>query len=347
VSHIIIHLLFFPFFFIPSHHLITSCIHIISTEKFLENGSVEGGRASAAATRRGVAAAAGIYNSDVDDSDDESESDESDEEDKSDSDDSDDHDATTTIMPTKTKGSTLKKAPSAAAAAGGTKSEKSASKGELQVLIDHFEKASIRADGHMGYDFTVKYPYFWFRYTYNMCNYVQIEVLLPTTHHDDFKCNVSKDGMSVYVNTAIPSSLIDPRIWQQRYTITDAGLADHVLYQNGVAASSFVRDQIDDAAVNPFMAIKLPFQCQQELHDPYNYDPNRAGNGTYFNYYPHPSYPRRPHPGPTATHNELNAYIEFLLNNYHRVCIASITLKSTEVPRAGRGVTLQADPINW
>jgi hypothetical protein len=66
-----------------------------STEKFLENGSVQGGRASVGK----VAAAAGIYR-DVGESDDE------DVEELEDSDSDDDDDTTTTNMVTKPKGST-------------------------------------------------------------------------------------------------------------------------------------------------------------------------------------------------------------------------------------------------
>jgi hypothetical protein len=136
----------------------------------------------------------------------------------------------------KQKGLLLEKkaAPVLAAATAALKSEKSVhKKGELELLVEKFEKASIRADGHMGFDFTVKYPYFWFRYPFNGCNYVQIEMLLPTTHPDDFKCIVANDGKSVFVNTAIPSSLIDSRIWQRRYNIADGALGDHILDQNG------------------------------------------------------------------------------------------------------------------
>jgi hypothetical protein len=337
--------LFYPFFFSSSFSPVTSCILMMSaTEKFLENGSVEGGRAPAT---RGVAAASGTYQED-DDSD-ESDSDKSDEEDdKSDCDSDDD---TTTSMPTKPKGATpRKKVPVLAAAAAAVKSEKSIpKKGELELFFAQFEKASIRSDGHMGFDFSTKYPHYWFRYPYNGCNYIQYEMLLPTTHHDDFKAIVSNDGKHLLVNTAIPNSLLDPRIWQQRYAIADANLGDHILYQHGLSAVAYAREHIGDDGVNPCMAISLPFQCQQELNDPYDYDPNRKGNGTYFNYYPHPRYPRKARPdldtAGGATLAELREYIVHLESNYHQVCIASITLKSMEVPKAPRGVTGQANPI--
>lgn len=282
----------------------------------------------------------------MDVSDDDDESGEDVEESGSDSEDEEDATTTTLTMPTKTKGSTPSKKPAAAAAPlKSKKSDPDHVDGELQTLIKRYEKLGISEDKRTGYNFTGKFPYFWFKFTHNSIAFIQIEMLLPTTHHTELSCQISSDGMRVFVNGKLPSSLLDPRIWQARHNIPDADLGDHLLYQAGLAATTYVKDVIDDDEIQPFMEIPLPVQCQTVFCDPYR---NANDPGIYFNYYPHPLYPRRPRPQDIANAGEeLLRYIEHLENNAHRVCIASMTLKSAVLPKTPRGVEAQPNAINW
>ena len=313
-------------------HIVLTLAPLSSTENFLANRSVEGGRASAAA--------AGTYRDDnVSDDDNDDESEEGEEEIESDLEDEDDNETRT--MPTKTKGSTGKKQAAAPPAAAAAESKKSHVDGELQVLQKRYGKMGIRDDNHVGYDFTVKFPYFWFKFTHDSCQYLQFEMLLPTTHPDDLSCTISKDGMQVFVKSKLPSSLLDPRIWQRRHNIPDNVLGDHLLYQGGKDASTYIMDSIDEVVL-PFMVIPLPMQCQTSFCDPYRID----DRGIYFNYYPHPSYPRMARPQDLNDAAAVVAYFEHLETNAHRVCIASLTLKSFVLPKTPRGVEVQ-QPINW
>jgi hypothetical protein len=93
------------------------------------------------------------------------------------------------------------------------------------------KNTGIREDRHVGYDFSAIYPHFWFRYVYNTHDYIQIEMLLPTSHPDDLSCKISDDGMFVYVNNLVPSTLLDARVFQVPLQIADDALGDHLLYQ--------------------------------------------------------------------------------------------------------------------
>jgi hypothetical protein len=330
---------FFPCFLLLSSLTLLSSLLPLTTGKFIENSSVQGRRASAGVYRDGS------NDSDGEDLDNSSQEDDADDADDSNDDDSNNNNSTASsrIMVTKTKGSTPQKklAPASASKGKTNKIEDPA----MQELIKRFNVAKIRGDGHVGFDFGAIYPYMWFRFTHNNCNYLQMEISLSTTHPGDLTNMISDDGKHVVLKNVVPNTLIDPRIWQLRHQIDDNDLDEHVFYQAGIAAQQYVRDEIHEDGAKPVQVIPLPFQCQTQFNDPFF--PVGPDNGMALSYFPHPSYVAPTPPIDPQNPIQLQAYIADLEQNPIRhVCILSLTLKSAVTPKVQRG-TAQATIYNW
>mgnify|MGYP006360389313 FL=1 len=324
-----------PCFLLLSSLTLSSSLLPLTTGKFLENSSVQGRRASA-----------GVYRDGSDDSDgedlDDSSQDDGEDLDSND-DDSNNNTASSRIMVTKTKGSTpqRKLAPASASKGKTNKIDDPA----MQELIKRFNVAKIRGDGHVGFDFGAIFPYMWFRFTHNNCNYIQMEIALSSTHPDDLTNTISDDGKHVILKNVVPNTLIDPRIWQLRHQIDDNDLEEHVFYQAGIAAQQYVREETNDDGAKPVQVIPLPFTCQTTFSDPFF--PPGPDNGMALSYFPHPSYRAPTPPTDPLDPNQLQDYIRRLEENpIRRVCLLSLTLKSAVSPKVQRGMA-QATVYNW
>jgi hypothetical protein len=306
----------------------------LTAEKFLENGSVQGGRAAAVGTYRDV------------DSDDDSESDDesvdldrdSEEEEEEGDDDAVDN---AVIMPPKTKAATPQKKAAIVLPAAMTSPKAKKNPGDIDcpamlALIKGFHKARIRQDGHVAFNFSAIYPYYYYRFTSDNCNYVQVVMSLSSTDPADLTVEISDDGKHVIVkNAVIAETLLHPRLFQVLYQIQDADLGDHLINQAGSAAQTYVQEQVGEDGDRSIMVIPLPFECQQQFNDPYM----NAGrdNGMAMSYFPHPRYTPTPFPDPTDP-IETRAFLDQLLQNPpRRVCIMSVTLKSAALPKARSG----------
>jgi hypothetical protein len=80
----------------------------------------------------------------------------------------------------------------------------------MQEFIKWFNVAKICGDGHVGFDFGAIFPYMWFWFTHNNCNYIQMEIALSSTHPDDLTNTISDDGKHVILKNVVPNTLIDP-----------------------------------------------------------------------------------------------------------------------------------------
>ena len=132
-------------------------------------------------------------------------------------------------------------------------------------LMKGFNKACIRPDGHVGYNFSAMYPFYFYRFTSDACNYVQVVMSLSSTDPADLTVEISDDGKHVIVkNAVIAEMLLHPHLFQILYQIPDAALGDHLVNQAGTAAQTYVQEhQVGEDGAQSIMVISLPFECQQ------------------------------------------------------------------------------------
>lgn len=313
---------------------------LLPTEKFLENGSVEGGRQASAGG--GVAAAAGAYRDNNNSEDDDSDID-------SDGEDLDDSSAEEEeeVMPTKAKGATPQKKAAGGLALAIPTPKGANKKNTLEVdcpamkeLEKRFAKAKLREDRHVAFDFSVMFPYFWFLYCFNGCNYIQLEMTIGSTHPEDLSLSISDDGKYVIVkNLVMDAILLHQRLYQRRFQIPDQALGDHLLNQAGTAAQQYVREQIGEEGAWSVVIIPLPFACQQHFTDPYT-AAGEEDTGKALTYLKHPRYVA-PEPPDINNPVSVQAYLDAMDRNpMRRVCLMSLTLKSAVLPKSLRGATI-------
>ena len=210
----------------------------------------------------------------------------------------------------------------------------------MRALTKGLEKAKLRPDGHVGFNFSARYPYYWFLYTFNGCKYVQLELLLPTADPADLSLSISEDGKHFIIkNLVMAEILLHSNFYQRRFGIPNQNLGDHLLNQAGIAAQQYVREQIGEDGAWSVMVVALPFACQQQFTDPYT-PVGTEDTGTALSYFKHPRYVAPPLPDITVP-AQVQAYLDAMIANpLRRVCIMSLTFKSAVLPKPLRGAAM-------
>jgi len=134
-------------------------------------------------------------------------------------------------------------------------------------------KVSLKADATHGYNFNCPLPHFWFTYNIGGTNYIKVEMLVWWgTDERDIYPQMSADGKYLFVTAKIPDPFLGvTHYWKHKYKHAlshDEESYDN-MYQGAQLIIQDIKETNDMEDVASQIELKLPFQCKQCFHDPY------------------------------------------------------------------------------
>jgi len=139
-----------------------------------------------------------------------------------------------------------------------------------------------------GFNFNCPHPHFWWSYSNDRTRYLKYEFLVWCCLPEDLTPKMSKDGNTLYLSNKVLDRFLNLSRLLFQYDASKLprridGTCMEAMYQQGVSATTEIKELHEMEAIKPTTKIKLPFTCQQAFNDPY--DP--ASGGTNLGAYLH------------------------------------------------------------
>ena len=182
---------------------------------------------------------------------------------------------------------------------------------DVEMLANCMDKMKVSEQQSWGFNFNCPHPHYWWSYTINGSRYLKFEFLVHTCPVEDLSPKMSKDGNYLYLSNKIPDRFLDlGRLLFQYDPSTlprrSDGSCTEAMYQQGVAATTQIKELNEMEAIKPTTKIKLPYTCMQSFTDPFD----TSSDGTALGVWPHEKDPN------------------------HTVYIYSVSLKDAAAPRS-------------